>query len=263
MSKKMMVKILTAVILIAVVVPPLYLGGIWVDILLWVIAALAGYEIAFVSDQKPHILRTILNMAAILAMYYVPRSHFGVIVAIWLSILFTMELADEKITTDMVVYPFTLTVLCGLAMKCLAGIYANEYGPLLMLYVGLACYLCDTFAYFCGVAFGKHKMIPRVSPNKTWEGSIGGYLAGSIISLLYGVLVLKKLPFGLLLAGSLLLPLAAQIGDLSFSSIKRRFKVKDFGNLLPGHGGVLDRIDSIIFCLMVFNALMILWGIAA
>ena len=108
---------------------------------------------------------------------------------------------------------------------------------------------------------GKHKMIPHVSPNKTWEGAIGGYLIAAAISTVFGLYVLTTLPSSLVITASLVLPFVAQVGDLSFSSIKRHFQIKDFGNLFPGHGGVLDRVDSIIFCLVVFNGLMILWGI--
>lgn len=106
-------------------------------------------------------------------------------------------------------------------------------------------------------------MIPRVSPNKTWEGSVGGFVCGFLGSLIYGLITLQSLPLSLIICGSIILPLAAQVGDLSFSSIKRRFGIKDFGNFLPGHGGILDRIDSIVFCLMTFNAMMILWGVVA
>jgi phosphatidate cytidylyltransferase len=105
-------------------------------------------------------------------------------------------------------------------------------------------------------------MIPRVSPNKTWEGSIGGWCTGAVMSFVFGMFFCTHLPVALRIAGSLILPAVAQIGDLSFSSIKRRFGIKDLGNLFPGHGGMLDRVDSIIFCLMVFNGLMILWGLA-
>ena len=130
---------------------------------------------------------------------------------------------------------------------------------MMMLYVALATYMCDTGAYFFGVFFGKHKLIPRVSPNKTWEGSIGGYAVGAVISFVFGFFLIKDLPVSLLAVGSLTLPILAQLGDLSFSSVKRHFGIKDFGSLFPGHGGVLDRIDSLIFCLMWFNALLILW----
>ena len=96
----------------------------------------------------------------------------------------------------------------------------------------------------------------EVSPNKTWEGSIGGFATGCIISLIYGCMVLPQMPMALTIAASVLLPIAAQVGDLSFSSIKRKYGIKDFGNLIPEHGGVLDRVDSLLFCLVVFYGLV-------
>lgn len=264
MSKKMMIKIATALILVAICVPPLFMGGIALRLLLLVIAFFASYEIASMIDQKPHWLSTILNLIAIACITLIPDTHVAAAEAIWLALLFTIELIDEKITTDSVVYPFALTSLVGMALHCVISMYKNSrLGVAMLVFVLLASILCDTGAYFFGVYFGKHKMIPRVSPNKTWEGSVGGFVCGFIASLIYGLLALKNLPVSFVIVSSIVLPIAAQIGDLSFSSVKRRFGIKDFGNFLPGHGGVLDRVDSIVFCLMCCNAMMILWGIVA
>lgn len=264
MSKKMIIKIMTALVLVGICVPPLFLGGIYIKLLLLVIAVLASYEIASLVDHKTHWAASLLNLAAIIGICLVPDSHVAAVEAIWLIILFTIELLDEKITTDSVVYPFALTSLVGLAMHCVIVLYrANGLGVSMLVFILLASILCDTGAYFFGVYFGRHKLIPRVSPNKTWEGSIGGFVSGFLGSLIYGLIALHNIPLSLVIAGSIVLPLVAQIGDLSFSSVKRRFGIKDFGNFLPGHGGILDRIDSIVFCLMAFNAMMILWGVVA
>jgi phosphatidate cytidylyltransferase len=264
MSKKMIIKIVTALVLVCVCVPPLFLGGWYIRALLLVISCIASYEIASLVDHKTHWFFTVLNILAISSLCMVPDSHVAAIEAIWLALLFTIELIDKDITTDSVVYPFALTSLVGLAMHCVAVIYrADNLGVLLLVFILLASILCDTGAYFFGVYFGRHKMIPRVSPNKTWEGSVGGFACGFLGSLIYGLIALQSLPLSLIICGSIILPLAAQVGDLSFSSIKRRFGIKDFGNFLPGHGGILDRIDSIVFCLMTFNAMMILWGVVA
>jgi phosphatidate cytidylyltransferase len=170
---------------------------------------------------------------------------------------------DERITTDLVAYMFTMTMLIGLAIRCVQVLYADSKTAFFVLiYIACACFGCDTGAYFFGVFFGKHKMIPRVSPNKTWEGSVGGYATGAVLSFIFGMFFCAHLPLGLRIAASLILPAVAQLGDLAFSSIKRRFQIKDLGNIFPGHGGMLDRVDSIIFCMMVFNGLMILWGLA-
>jgi CDP-diglyceride synthetase len=264
MSKKMMIKIATALVLVAVCVPPLFMGGAALKVLLLVIAFFASYEIASLVDHKTHWLSTILNLCAIAAIAVSPDSHVSAVLAIWLSLLFLIELIDDQITTDSVVYPFALTSLVGLALHSVIAIYVDKrLGFKILVFVLLASILCDTGAYFFGVFFGKHKMLPRVSPNKTWEGSFGGFACGFIGALIYGLLALKTLPLSFILFGSFILPIVAQIGDLSFSSVKRRFGVKDFGNFLPGHGGVLDRVDSIVFCLMCLNAMLILWGIVA
>ena len=264
MNEKMKIKTIAAIIIIAIVIPPLMFGGWLLKILEALIALAAGYEACKLNTGKADYLGTVLCFVAEMAMMYFPLSHFSVVLAIWLVVLFIVLLVKGKVETDRVVYPFTISVLIGLALCCVDAIYAMDIsGGLIMLYVCLACFMCDTGAYFFGVAFGKHKMIPAISPNKTWEGSIGGYVTGLVVSLVYGLLVLKQLPTGLIIVSSIVLPLVAQVGDLSFSAIKRRFQIKDFSNLIPGHGGILDRIDSLVFCLMIFNSLMIVFGVIA
>ncbi|HEU0264987.1 MAG TPA: phosphatidate cytidylyltransferase, partial [Geobacterales bacterium] len=105
----------------------------------------------------------------------------------------------------------------------------------------------DTAAYYVGSAIGRHKLYPAVSPNKSVEGAMGG-LAGSVVgALIFRTLFFPSLPLGHLLLVALILGLLAQTGDLFESLLKRSFGVKDSGTLIPGHGGVLDRIDSILF----------------
>jgi len=260
MNKKMMIKIATAIAIIAVVIPPIYLGGKWIEGLITVIAALAGYEVASLTHGGQDWPMTILNFIAIMCIGHVADPTLSLALAVWLAVLFVIELVVEKVNSDFVAYTFLMTTLMVLACRCVLHFYETEGGMVLMIYVCLATFLTDTGAYFFGVFLGKHKMIPRVSPNKTWEGAIGGYFCGLIGSLLQGYFFVKHVDFSLLIAGSLLMPIVSQIGDLAFSSIKRRFGIKDFGNAFPGHGGIYDRIDSLIFTLMMFNGLMIFWG---
>lgn len=262
MNKKMLIKTLVALAMIAVVVPCVYIGGVPMQILLGVIAAMSAYEAAALFDTNK-IIMAALGFAAVAGLYLVPSTHLAAVIALWLVVLFAIELLDEKVTTDLVAYMFLITVMTGLAIRCVQNLYADKtQGFFALIYIACACFGCDTGAYFFGVFFGKHKMIPRVSPNKTWEGAFGGYATGAVLSFVFGMFFVSFLPVGLRIAGSLILPVIAQLGDLSFSSIKRRFGIKDLGNVFPGHGGILDRIDSIIFCMMVFNGLMILWGLA-
>lgn len=126
-----------------------------------------------------------------------------------------------------------------------------QVGKYFVWYIIFGACLTDVFAYFVGSKFGKHKLCPEISPKKTVEGAIGG-IVGCIVSLLVYTFALNKLcNFGINYVNigliSVFVAIFAQLGDLVASSIKRNAKIKDFGNLLPGHGGVLDRIDSVLF----------------
>ena len=126
-----------------------------------------------------------------------------------------------------------------------------QNGVVLLFIPFLGAWMPDTFAYFSGTLFGKHKLIPSVSPKKTVEGAIGAVVGCIISFLVYGLIVdyaaglsVNYLTLAIL---AVLCGIIAQLGDLSASVIKREFGVKDFGNLIPGHGGIIDRIDSLIF----------------
>lgn len=118
----------------------------------------------------------------------------------------------------------------------------NMYLAMLVFVISFAT---DIFAYFAGRLFGKHKLIPKISPNKTIEGSVGGVIGSALLCVLF--LMLVKIPvlpmLPICIGGSII----AQLGDLFASAIKRYCGIKDFGKLIPGHGGVLDRFDSVMF----------------
>lgn len=112
-------------------------------------------------------------------------------------------------------------------------------------------FACDTFAFFAGKAFGKHKLAPKVSPHKTVEGSVGGILGNIVCGLLFAFVMdcffAAGISYGAMAVLALLCSIVAQMGDLSFSLIKREFGIKDYGHLFLEHGGVLDRFDSVLF----------------
>ena len=126
-----------------------------------------------------------------------------------------------------------------------------ENGKFLVLLPIICAFLTDSGAYFVGVFFGKHRGITKVSPNKSLEGYIGGILCGGLFMLIYGLLLNRMIGLNVSLPTMAVYGLigsaVTELGDLSFSFIKRQFAVKDYGDLLPGHGGMLDRFDSMIF----------------
>lgn len=125
-----------------------------------------------------------------------------------------------------------------------------DRGNLYIWMIFIGAFATDTFAYFSGMLFGKRKLMPKISPKKTVEGSIGGALGCVIIMILFGMYLnnnsvsIPLYHFGVM---GLLCGVVSQVGDWSASAVKRYVEVKDYGDIMPGHGGVLDRIDSILF----------------
>jgi CDP-diglyceride synthetase len=138
----------------------------------------------------------------------------------------------------------------------------------LLFFVILITTMNDTGAYFIGSAFGKHKMNERISPHKTWEGFFGGWICGAVAGLIFGLTItflgypmlptLSKGTWYWVVALCLVLPLISDLGDLSFSMIKRNFGIKDYGNILKGHGGIVDRVGSDMFT-CIFTAVVLIF----
>ena len=141
------------------------------------------------------------------------------------------------------------TLFIGLSFNLL--IITRNYDILYIVYLLIITILSDTFALFTGKLIGKHKMAPTISPNKTYEGLFGGLLVGGITSVVfYHVAINNSLPLSILILITMILSVIGQLGDLVFSSIKRYYGAKDFSDLIPGHGGILDRLDSLIFVVL-------------
>ena len=137
-----------------------------------------------------------------------------------------------------------LSLLYAFVPFCfISNLYSqNMYLAMLVFVISFAT---DIFAYLSGKFFGKHKLMPKVSPNKTIEGSVGGIIGATLVSTLF--LFIVKIPILPTIPICMIGSVAAQLGDLFASSIKRYCGIKDFGKLIPGHGGVLDRFDSVMF----------------
>lgn len=127
-----------------------------------------------------------------------------------------------------------------------------QNGQFYVWYIFAASWGCDTCAYFTGYYLGKHKLSPVLSPKKTIEGAVGGVVGSILLCTIYGMIIAGPMEVdrGVILKVSLLIgllgSLVAQVGDIFASSIKRMMKIKDYGNLIPGHGGILDRFDSLL-----------------
>jgi len=127
-----------------------------------------------------------------------------------------------------------------------------------LLFVLLLVWGADSGAYMFGKMFGKHKLAPKVSPGKTWEGFLGGLVTSALIAVLFATLAPLTVSTGTLVICAIIATLASVLGDLTESMFKREAGIKDSGNLIPGHGGILDRIDSLTAAVPVFACLLLL-----
>ena len=174
-------------------------------------------------------------------------------VVLYCLIIFTVAMLKHKsITPVQVTYAFCTTFAITFAFWSLAALFSDEdgHGLFYMIIVFIAAWACDTGAYFVGYFFGKHKMAPEISPKKTVEGAVGGIVTDMLIMLVACIIFNKVTDYSantLLLVGvTPVLAFAGMMGDLIFSYIKRDCGIKDYGKIMPGHGGILDRFDSVI-----------------
>ena len=172
--------------------------------------------------------------------------------------MFVGVIGDERIGVSDACYIIAMISFIALAGQCGVFIRLLDGKINTLLFVLLSCIVNDTAAYFVGCKYGKHRLNVRISPKKSIEGSIGGFVFGTVITAVCGIWLLPVagLSWYHVVLISLVLAVTGPIGDLIFSAIKRFYGVKDFSNLLPGHGGILDRFDSMTF--IVFGYFVII-----
>ena len=206
------------------------------------------------------------SMAIVLRNTRAVHFMFSVLCYIFVVLLFIFQLRHHRdVKIGEVCYAFLMTIFLSLSFGCFIlakTIDGAQLGVFYLLITFGSAWWADTGAYFAGTFWGKHKLCPQVSPKKTVEGLIGGgftaVIGNALVSLLFQWLSNTLAPFGylthpvtvnlpLIIAVTPFLALVGVLGDLSASVIKRQYNVKDFGNIMPGHGGVMDRFDSVLF----------------
>ena len=257
-------------ILVAVVgVPVLVWVVLWAPTLvmmaaLALLAGIAAYELMrCVGLDKTSLLLSWTIIAAIFSVeWYYDRPDY---IAVWwvlyvvVDFLYAIVKAGEVKFVQILAGIFAVVVI-PYSFSAFLRMEASGIHRAYLLLPFILSFACDTFAYFAGRAFGKHKLAPKVSPKKTIEGSIGG-IAGNVVCGLLFVLVMDRafgagISYGAMALLALLCSIVAQVGDLSFSLIKREFGIKDYGHLFLEHGGVLDRFDSVLFVTPVIEIIL-------
>ena len=254
----MKTRVIVGAALVAMLVVMLAVGG-WMYIAVLTLFSFAAVHELTLLFRKKGYAPIAWPLYALAATYPAGYRLFGsaAVIALYLVALLTMlacSLFDEKRTTEdllvstgMFAYPLVL-LLSALPVYFA---FSRATGLTAACFALAAPEFCDSFAFFGGTLFGKHKLCPSISPKKTVEGSISATLAGVLFG---GILYFLQRAWGGAAPLAALLPLGfgcgifSQLGDLFASKLKRWADVKDFSSIFPGHGGVMDRIDSILFC---------------
>lgn len=248
-------RIITGVIAAAIFVPLVLVGGLPFTLLVYLLATVGVFEL--LKMRKISLLSFPTFMSVLLIWTFMLSEANGalantifnhkvevVLLAVLLLLTYTV-LIKNRFTFDDAGFVLLATIYIGMGFYYFIAIREEQ-----LSYVFLALFVTwasDSGAYFIGKSMGKRKLWPDISPNKTIEGSVGGIVCGVIVALLFAFLSpLTESPLHLMVIG-LVLSIFGQVGDLVESAFKRHYGVKDSGNILPGHGGVLDRTDSWLF----------------
>lgn len=264
MVNSMKKRVISAIIALIIVVPLILIGGYAYYIGVGIVAIIGFNELISVREKEKKIpmIMKVLTLVSYLAivMSAVKKITFDldhrlIILNIFACLIPLIAMERKKYDAEDALVLLAATLFLGISFNFL--IVIRNMNLLYLLYVVLITIMSDTFAHFWGSKIGSIKLCPNVSPNKTVEGMVGGTIFGTFIGSAF-FLTFINVNASVFLVGviSLCLSLVAQFGDLVFSAIKRKYGVKDYGNIMPGHGGVLDRLDSIIFAILAFSYLV-------
>ena len=237
-------------------------------IIMGVLQTIASYELLYRTRlvTKPRLIIYCGAMAfaiAIWSFYGAVHAYFVLMMLGYFLLMFSEMMMDHvKMRFETLAMCFVGGLVVPYLMSSVVRILAMNTGRYVILIPFFVACFCDAGAYFIGVKFGRHKLAPVVSPNKTIEGALGGIASGILSMLIYAVILDWPLKFDVNYGAAILYGvlgcLAGELGDLCFSVIKRQTGIKDYGNLIPGHGGVLDRFDSILAVSPLIEALLLI-----
>jgi phosphatidate cytidylyltransferase len=264
-------RLITAAIIIAILVPILIFGGVeGVALLVLVCSAVAVSELScHLSAFQEPVSRVLLYLVGflVLAGFYLTPLDKILTVVVWYPLiilllhLFLYNVIEN--TIESVVQTIFVTAYIVVPLGHAILLSRVNMGAVWIFFVLVVVCLGDTGAYLMGRFLGQHRFSARISPSKTIEGLFGG-LVGNFTGMLAMKLVVPQLAaFHLLVLLTLVIAVVAPLGDLCASMIKRRLQIKDFGSSLPGHGGIMDRADSLIFAFAVTYHFLLFAGFAA
>ena len=260
--------VLVLALLLMVLIPYKWIAAVVFGLLM----AIGSYELLYGTGMVRH--PRLVIYAAAMAFLVTMWSFFGAVQAymLLLVMVFFITLFGEmmhdhvKVRFDMIAMTFVAGFVVPLLLGGVIRILSMKVGRYFVIIPFIVAYMNDAGAYLVGIKYGKHKLSPVVSPNKTYEGMLGG-LAGAVLGMILYSLVLQfafkfRVNYLLAVLYGILGSSVGVFGDLCFSVVKRQTGIKDYGNLFPGHGGVLDRFDSMVMVAPLIEVLLTLLPLA-
>ncbi|GAA0435093.1 phosphatidate cytidylyltransferase [Agaribacter marinus] len=259
-------RIITAIIALIIFVPFVIIGGMPFQLLVYAMATIGFVELIRMGKISKYSIPSILGIGLVWLILMqesntdlTPLAWFTKSEVIMLMVLLLLSytvLVKNKFTFDHAGVVLLSAIYVGMGFYYLieARVGPESTDALAtILYVFLIIWATDTGAYFFGRAFGKRKLWPKISPNKTVEGALGGVFLAIVVGVIFQAIHPIEDSFLAISSVSLLASIFGQIGDLVESAFKRHYEVKDSGNVLPGHGGILDRFDSLLFVMPILH----------
>lgn len=256
-------RLLGAILLIILIVPLLIIGSLPFKLLVMAISSAAMYEMMRVRKKTKPFPKIMQVLACILVPLFIwfgndyysttytldyPIFTIAILIFLLPIVLFN---DNEKYNINDALYLLGSSLFIGIAFN--AFVIIRNINLAQIIYLALITIMTDMFAYFTGRLIGQHKLCEKISPNKTIEGAIGGSIVGTVVpSLFYLFVIYNNENVILIILLTFLFTIIGQVGDLLFSSIKRHYSIKDFSNLIPGHGGILDRFDSLLLVAVTY-----------
>lgn len=258
-------RVVTAVVALLIFLPLLYFGGLPFDILVVAMALIAMAEFLIMKKKLLVSFEALLSFLAIISVlvpvfwagFLTQDTLGGSFYFVALLMLLYTVLSKNRFSFDDAGVLLLGALYAGLGFRFM--ILARAESLWMMLYALLIVWVTDSGAYLIGRKLGKNKLAPHISPNKTWEGSVGGTLSAVVLVGIYLFFVQNYIPqafaynYQTMLLLTALFSIGGQLGDLIESAFKRYYGVKDSGKILPGHGGILDRFDSLLFVLPLMH----------
>lgn len=256
----MLTRCISGVVLVVIALVTILSGSYLLAATLLAISCIAFYELAKVckvhTDKKMNELEAVcyVGIVALYALTVMEKDNILILlwaILVFLAILGVYVFTFPRFHANQIMAAYFCVLYAPLMFSFIYRTRMTEHGIYLVWMIFVSSWISDTFAYFTGVLLGKHKLAPVLSPKKSIEGSIGGVTGSAAAGALFGYIFSTKVgqEINLIIVCAILGALGSvisQIGDLAASAIKRNYDIKDYGTLIPGHGGIMDRFDSVI-----------------